>query len=93
MTQGDKVKYEVNVYELKPDQTLEEAVSKNEVLVTRTITDANEISDNDTDFFKVFSTKKTYVMTLSTNVDGESNTFYHFENGNRALPVVFKIVK
>lgn len=93
VTKGDKVEYEVNVYELKPDQTLEKAISSNEALVTRTITDANEISDKDTDFFKVFSTKKTYVMTLSTNVDGESDTIYHFKNGNKALPIIFKIVK
>ena len=93
VTKGDKVEYEVNVYELMPDQTLEKAISSNEALVTRTITDANEISDNDKDFFKVFSPKKTYVMTLSTNVDGESDTIYHFENGNKALPIVFKVVK
>ena len=93
VAKGDKVEYEVNVYELMPDQTLEKAISSNEALVTRTITDANEISDNDKDFFKVFSPKKTYVMTLSTNVSGDSDTIYHFENGNRALPVVFKIVK
>ena len=93
VAKGDKVEYEVNVYELKPDQTLEEALSDNEVLVTRTVTDANEISENDKDFFKVFSPKKTYVMALSTTVDGESDTFYHFENGNSALPIVFKIVK
>ncbi|MBR5082242.1 MAG: hypothetical protein IKX35_07380 [Bacteroidales bacterium] len=93
VTKGDKVEYEVNVYELKPDQTLEKAISSNEALVTRTITDANEISDNDKDFFKVFSPKKTYVMTLSTNVTGDSDTIYHFENGNKALPIVFKVVK
>ena len=51
------------------------------------------LSQEAKDFFMVFSPKKTYVMTLSTNVDGESGTFYHFENGNKALPVVFKIVK
>jgi hypothetical protein len=93
VAKGDTVEYEVNVYELKPDQTLEEALSDNEALVTRTVTDANEISENDKDFFKVFSPKKTYVMTLSTNVDGESDTVYHFENGNSALPIVFKVVK
>ena len=93
VTEGDKVEYEVNVYELKSDQTLEEAISANESLVSRTIIDVNEISDTDKDFFKVFSTKKTYVMTLSTIVDGESDTLYHFENGNSALPIVFKIVK
>ena len=93
VAKGDKVEYEVNVYELKPDQTLEKAISSNEALVTRTITDANEISDNDKDFFKVFSPKKTYVMTLSTNVTGDSDTIYHFENGNKALPIVFKVVK
>ena len=92
VTKGDEVEYEVNVYELKPDQTLEEAISANEALVTRTIIDANEISGKDKDFFKVFSPKKTYVMTLSTNVNSESNT-YHFENGNRALPIIFKVVK
>lgn len=93
VTEGDEVEYEVNVYELKQDQTLEEALSDNEALVTRTVTDANEISENDKDFFKVFSPKKTYVMTLSTNVYGESDTIYHFENGNRSLPIIFKIVK
>lgn len=72
--------------------TLEEAVAMNPVLVTRTITDAHEISETDTEFFKVFSAKKTYLMTLSTEVYSESNA-YHFENGNEALPVVFKIVK
>lgn len=93
VAKGDKVEYEVNVYELKSGQTWEEAVSANEALVSRTLTDATEISDKDTDFFKVFSPKKTYVMTLSTNVDGESDTIYHFKNGNRALPIIFKIVK
>ena len=93
VAKGDKVEYEVNVYELMPDQTLEKAISSNEALVTRTITDANEISDNDKDFFKVFSPKKTYVMTLSTKVTGDSDTIYHFENGNSALPIVFKVVK
>jgi hypothetical protein len=93
IAKGDKVEYEVNVYELKPDQTLEKAISTNEVLVSRTVTNANEISENDTDFFKVFSAKKTYVMTLSTSVDGESDTIYHFKNGNKALPVIFKVVK
>ena len=93
VAKGDKVEYEVNVYELKPDQTLDEAISENEVLVSRTVTDTNEISENDTKFFKVFSSKKTYVMTLSTSVNGESGTIYHFENGNRALPIIFKIVK
>ena len=92
VAKGDTVEYEVNVYELKPDQTLEEALSDNDVLVTRTVTDANEISENDKDFFKVFSPKKTYVMTLSTIVNSEDNT-YHFENGNSALPIVFKVVK
>jgi hypothetical protein len=92
VTPGDAVEYEVNVYELLPDQTLEEAITENEVLVTRTITDANAITDDD-QFFKVFSSQKTYVMTLSTVVDGESTTIYHFENGNEALPIVFKIVK
>jgi hypothetical protein len=91
VAKGDKVEYEVNVYELKSDQTLDEAISKNEVLITRTLTDANEISDKD--FFKVFSPKKTYVMTLSTNVTGDSDIIYHFENGNSALPIVFKVVK
>ena len=43
-------------------------------------------------FFKVFSPKKTYVMTLRTNVQSELNT-YHFENGNAALPIVFKMVR
>lgn len=88
---GDKAEYEVNVYELKPDQTLEEAVLVNKALVSRTVTNANAISDNDADFFKVFSPKKTYVMTLSTIVSGDNT--YHFKNGNEAIPVVFKIVK
>lgn len=92
VAEGDEVQYEVNVYELKPGQTLEEAVATNEALVTRTVTNANEISETDTDFFKVFSPKKTYLLTLSTIVLSESNA-YHFENGNGALPVVFKIVK
>ena len=92
VAKGDEVEYEVQVYELGSDQTLEEAISANEALVSRIVTDANEISESDTDFFKVFSSKKTYVMTLSTNVKSESNT-YHFENGNKALPVIFKVVK
>ena len=90
---GDVAEYEVNVYELKPGQTLEEAVSENEVLVSRTMTDVHEIPETDTKFFKVFSPKKTYIMTLSTNVYGDSDKFYHFENGNEALPIVFKVVK
>ena len=93
VSQGDKAEYEVNVYELKPGQTLEEAISVNEVLASRVVTDANEISKKDKKFFKVFSPKKTYVMTLSTIVNGESDTFYHFENGNSALPIVFKVVR
>ena len=93
VTPGDVVKYEVNVYELKPGQTLEEAISSNKVLATRTVTNINAISEQDLKFFKVFSAQKTYVMTLGTNVEGESDTVYHFENGNEALPVVFKMVK
>ena len=93
VTKGDEVEYVVKVYELKPGQTLEEAIAQNEVLVSRTVTDANAIPQNDSKFFKVFSSKKTYVMTLSTNVYGESDTYYHFENGNEALPAVFKVVK
>ena len=93
VTHGDEVQYEVNVYELKPGQTLEEAVSSNEILVSRTVTNVNEIAEDDTKFFKVFSPQKTYVMTLTTNVYGDSDTFYHFRNGNDALPIVFKIVK
>lgn len=93
VTKGDVVEYEVNVYELKPDQTLEEAVSSNEVLVTRTVTRVTEIFASDTEFFKVFSPMKTYVMTLSTTVSGDSDTVYHFENGNEAIPIVFKIRK
>ncbi len=92
VAKGDEVEYEVNVYELLPDQTLEEALSRNDALVTRTVTDVNEISEQDKDFFKVFSAKKTYVMTLSTNVYGENGS-YHFENGNKALPIIFKVVK
>jgi hypothetical protein len=72
---------------------LEKAISANDVLVSRTVTSANEISENDTDFFKVFSANKTYVMTLRTSVAGESDTIYHFKNGNKALPVIFKVVK
>jgi hypothetical protein len=93
VTPGDVVEYEVNVYELKPGQTLEEAVSNNKVLATRTLTNVNAISEQDLKFFKVFSIQKTYVMTLGTNVKGESDTVYHFANGNEALPVVIKIVK
>ena len=92
LTKGDEVEYEVNVYELKKDQTVEEAIAANKVLANRTL-NTNTISDKDEDFFKVFSTGKTYVMTLSTNVSGESDTFYHFENGNEALPIIFKMVK
>lgn len=92
VVQGDKVEYEVNVYELKSGQTPEEAVSENKVLVSRTLTNVHAISGTDTDFFKVFSTNKTYVMTLSTDVDSENNG-YHFKNGNEAIPVIFKIVK
>ena len=92
VAKGDEVEYEVNVYELLPNQTLEEALSRNDALVTRTVTDVNEISEQDKDFFKVFSAKKTYVMTLSTNVYGENGS-YHFENGNKALPIIFKVVK
>jgi hypothetical protein len=57
------------------------------------VTDGTGIFENDPQFFKVFSVKKTYVMTLSTEVSGESDTFYHFQNGNEALPIVFKVVK
>lgn len=92
VAEGDEVEYEVKVYELKSGQTPEEAISTNKLLVTRTVTDANMISDTDKDFFKVFSPKKTYVMTLGTAVNSESN-FYHFENGNQALPIIFKVVK
>jgi hypothetical protein len=93
VTPGDVVEYEVNVYELKPGQTLEEAVSSNKVLVTRTVTNVSAISEQDPKFFKVFSAQKTYVMTLSTTVKGKSDTVYHFANGNEAIPVVFKVVK
>ena len=93
VTKGDEVEYEVNVYELEPGQTPEEAVYENYALVSRTLTDITEITEEDTQFFKVFLPKKTYVMTLSTVVNGESDTYYHFENGNEALPIVFKIVK
>ena len=93
VTKGDEVEYEVNVYELKAGQTVEEAISENDVLVSRTLTDVNEITNEDSKFFKAFSSKKTYVMTLSTNVTGESETFYHFENGNEAIPVIFKVTK
>lgn len=92
LAKGDQAVYEVNVYELLPGQTYEEAVLMNEALVTRTVTDDNSIPETDTDFFKVFSAKKTYVMTLSTTVSSESH-FYHFENGNEALPIIFKVVK
>ena len=89
--EGDEVEYEVNVYEVKPGQTLEEAVSSNKVLVSRAV-DVNEIAETDKDFFKVFSPKKTYVMTLSTTVNSDTND-YHFENGNESLPLIIKIVK
>lgn len=92
VAQGDKVEYEVNVYELKSGQTLEEALSSNMAVVTRTVTEGNGISEKDEAFFKVFAPKKTYVMTLRTNVQSELNT-YHFENGNAALPIVFKMVR
>lgn len=92
LVKGDVEEFEVNVYELKSGQTLKEAVALNPVLVTRTVTSAHEIAANDAAFFKVFSPGKTYIMTLATNVQSESN-FYHFENGNEALPIVFKIVK
>lgn len=93
VSKGDEATYEVNVYELKPGQTFEEAVSNNPVLVSRIVTGANQISSSDEKFFKVFSPKKTYVMTLSTDVDGDSETIYHFANGNEAIPIVFKVVK
>ena len=89
---GDEVDYAVNVYELLPNQTVEEAIADNDVLVSRNITDSDEISFGDEEFFKVFLPKKTYVMTLSTIVYSEENG-YHFENGNEAIPIVFKIVK
>lgn len=92
VAEGDQVEYTVNVYELKSGQTISEAVSQNKLLVSRTLTGANEISETDTRFFKVFSSEKTYVMTLSTNVASEDNT-YHFRNGNEAIPIVFKVVK
>ncbi len=92
VAEGDEVQYEVNVYELEPDQTVEEAVVMNEALVTRTVSDAHAISGDDTEFFKVFSAGKTYVMTLSTDVSSDSNA-YHFKNGNAAMPVVFRVVK
>lgn len=93
MDKKDKVEYEVNVYELKPGQTVDEAIASNTVLVSRTVTNANKISEDDMKFFKVFSSQKTYVMTLSTNVTGDSDILYHFENGNKALPIIFKILK
>ena len=93
ITEGDVVEYEVNVYEVKAGQTLEEAISENKALASRTLNFLNKIPENDTRFFKVFSTGKTYVMTLSADVDGESETVYHFENGNEAIPLVFKVVK
>ena len=93
VTKGDTVTYKVNVYEVKAGQTMEEAIYRNKVLASRTLTNTHEIAESDKDFFKVFSPKKTYVMTLSTDVDGESDTVYHFGNGNEAMPVVFKIVK
>ena len=92
VVEGDHVEYTVNVYELKLGQTILEAVSENKVLVSRTVTDVNEISEKDTKFFKVFSPEKTYVMTLSTDVTSEENA-YHFRNGNEAIPIVFEIVK
>ena len=93
VSQGDKAVYEVNVYELKPRQTPEEAISENAALVTRSVSEDHAIPESDTKFFKVFSATKTYVMTLSTSVEGDSDTFYHFKNGNEAIPAVFKVVK
>ena len=93
VAKGDQAEYEVNVYELKSGQTIEEAIANNPVLITRTMTDVNKIYETDTQFFKVFSPKKTYVMTLSTDIYGESDVFYHFQNGNEAIPIVFKVVK
>ena len=92
VAQGDEVEYEVNVYEVKSGQTVEEAIATNKVLATRTLTNVTAISGNDTKFFKVFSSNKTYVMTLSANVNSETNS-YHFENGNEAMPIIFKIVE
>ena len=91
VAKGDEVEYEVNVYELKKGQTMEAAVAMNDPIATRTL-NTNVISEKDEEFFKVFSTGKTYLMTLSTVVASESN-FYHFENGNESLPIIFKIVK
>lgn len=92
VVKGDQVEYEVQVYELKSGQTPEEAVSSNKMLVSRTLTDVNEITEQDAEFFKVFSPKKTYLMTLRTQVKSAQRS-YHFENGNAALPIVFKIVR
>lgn len=92
VTEGDKAEYEVKVYELKHGQTVKEAIATNKVLVSRTVSDANEIAESDAKFFKVFSHKKTYVMTLTTKVKCENGS-YHFKNGNEAIPAVFKVVK
>ena len=92
VAEGDQSAYEVNVYELKDGQSPEEAVATNKLLASRTVTEA-KIAEDDTAFFKVFSAGKTYVMTLTTGVFGESEYTYHFENGSTALPIVFKIVK
>lgn len=88
--QGDEATYEVKVYELKQGQTLGEALSSNEPLASRTVTKAHAITD--AKFFKVFSPSKTYVMTLSTDVNSENNS-YHFENGSQAIPIIFKVTK
>ena len=93
VAKGDEVTYEVNVYELKKGQTLQDALSENDPVVSRTVVDGTGIFENDPKFFKAFSPNKTYIMTLSTEVNGESEVFYHFENGNEALPIVFKVVK
>lgn len=90
--ENDVVQYEVNVYELKPNQSLEEAIASNTAVVSRTVTDATEIPETDTKFFKAFAPGKTYVITLTTDIYSEEYS-YHFENGNAAIPIVIKIVK
>ena len=90
---GDSVMYEVNVFELKKGQTVEEAIAENYAVVSRTLVGKTQISNRDFEFFDALKPKKTYVMTLNTSADGESGTYYHFENGSDALPIVFKLVK
>lgn len=78
---------------MKKGQTVEEAIAENYAVVSRTLVGKTQISNRDFEFFEALKPKKTYVMTLNTSADGESGTYYHFENGSDALPIVFKLVK